>query len=67
MLRSSWRVPRWRSTVFATYKPDARWAFTVAARYSGRQYSNLDNSDVITANHINEATNYRMLDRQMWT
>ena len=40
------RVPRWRSTVFATYKPDARWAFTVAARYSGRQYSNLDNSDV---------------------
>ncbi|MBO9514620.1 MAG: TonB-dependent receptor [Variovorax sp.] len=40
------RVPRWRSTAFATYKPDARWAFTAAARYSGRQYSNLDNSDV---------------------
>jgi len=40
------RVPRWRSTVFATYKPDERWAFTVAARYSGKQYSNLDNSDV---------------------
>lgn len=40
------RVPRWRSTVFATYKPDARWAFTVAARYSGKQYSTLDNSDV---------------------
>lgn len=40
------RVPRWRSTVYATYKPDARWAFTVAARYSGKQYSNLDNSDV---------------------
>ena len=40
------RVPRWRSTVYATYKPDARWSFTAAARYSGRQYSNLDNSDV---------------------
>ena len=40
------RVPRWRSTVYATYKPDARWALTAAARYSGRQYSNLDNSDV---------------------
>lgn len=40
------RVPRRRSTVYASYKPDARWAFTVAARYSGRQYSNLDNSDV---------------------
>ncbi|MBT2321612.1 TonB-dependent receptor [Variovorax paradoxus] len=40
------RVLRWRSTAYATYKPDANWAFTVAARYSGRQYSNLDNSDV---------------------
>lgn len=40
------RVPQWRSTVFATYKPDAKWAFTAAARYSGRQYSSLDNSDV---------------------
>ena len=40
------RVPQWRSTVYATWKPDARWAFTAAARYSGKQYSTLDNSDV---------------------
>ncbi|HQQ71315.1 MAG TPA: TonB-dependent receptor [Alicycliphilus sp.] len=40
------RVPRWRATAVATYQPDDRWAFTVAARYSGRQYSTLDNSDV---------------------
>ncbi len=40
------RVPRWRATAYATYQPDDRWAFTVAARYSGRQYSTLDNSDV---------------------
>ncbi|MDP9901234.1 TonB-dependent receptor [Variovorax ginsengisoli] len=40
------RVPRWRSTVYATYRPDDQWALTAAARYSGRQYSNLDNSDV---------------------
>jgi len=40
------RVPRWRATAYATYQPDAQWAFTVAARYSGRQYSSLDNSDV---------------------
>ena len=40
------RVPRVRSTAYATYKPDDRWAFTVAARYSGKQYSALDNSDV---------------------
>ena len=40
------RVPRWRSTAYATWQPDDRWALTVAARYSGRQYSSLDNSDV---------------------
>ncbi|WP_254789839.1 TonB-dependent receptor [Variovorax sp. OV329] len=40
------RVPRWRSTVYATWRPDARWAVTGAARYSGQQYSTLDNSDV---------------------
>ncbi len=40
------RVPQWRSTLYATWKPDDRWAFTVAARYSGKQYSSLDNSDV---------------------
>jgi iron complex outermembrane receptor protein len=40
------RVPRWRATAVASYRPDARWSYTVAARYSGRQYSQLDNSDV---------------------
>lgn len=40
------RVPRWRATGYATWQPGERWAFTVAARYSGRQYSTLDNSDV---------------------
>ncbi len=40
------RVPRWRATAYATWQPDERWAFTVAARYSGRQYSTLDNSDL---------------------
>ena len=40
------RVPRWRSTVYATWRPDAHWALTAAARYSGQQYSQLDNSDV---------------------
>ncbi len=40
------RVPRWRSTVYATWRPSDHWAFTAAARYSGQQYSTLDNSDV---------------------
>ncbi len=39
------RVPQWRATAVATYKPDERWAYTLAARYSGAQYGQLDNSD----------------------
>ena len=41
-------IPDWRATVAATYRPDAHWAFTVAGRYSGKQYSTLDNSDVVS-------------------
>ena len=39
------RVPRVRAALLATYKPDANWAFTIGARYSGKQYGTLDNSD----------------------
>jgi len=39
------RVPKWRASALATYKPDARWAYTLGARYSGTQYGQLDNSD----------------------
>jgi iron complex outermembrane receptor protein len=38
-------VPRWRATAVVTYRPTAAWAFTLAGRYSGRQYSTLDNTD----------------------
>ncbi|HET6555614.1 MAG TPA: TonB-dependent receptor [Dyella sp.] len=43
-------VPRWRATAVATYRPNAAWAFTLAGRYSGKQYSTLDNSD--TTSHV---------------
>lgn len=39
-------VPDWRATVVATYRPNEKSAYTVAGRYSGRQYSTLDNTDV---------------------
>ncbi|OWW21352.1 TonB-dependent receptor [Noviherbaspirillum denitrificans] len=39
------RVPKWRATALATYKPDANWAYSLGARYSGTQYGQLDNSD----------------------
>ncbi len=41
-------VPDWRSTLTATYKPDEHWAFTAALRYSGKQYSTLDNTDTVS-------------------
>jgi iron complex outermembrane recepter protein len=41
-------VPDWRATLGATYRPNDNWAYTVAARYSGKQYSTLDNTDVVS-------------------
>ena len=55
------RVPRWRATAYATYRPDERWSYTVAARYSGRQYSNLDNSDVNASTYMG-ASQYFTVD-----
>jgi iron complex outermembrane receptor protein len=39
------RIPEWRATGEATYRMNDRLAATLAARYSGRQYSTLDNAD----------------------
>ncbi|MDR0533672.1 MAG: TonB-dependent receptor [Verrucomicrobiales bacterium] len=38
-------VPDWRVTFGTTYHPDKHWSLTAVLRYSGRQYSTLDNSD----------------------
>lgn len=38
-------VPDWRAKFGVTYRPNDSWAYTVAARYSGKQYSTLDNTD----------------------
>lgn len=40
-------VPDWRAKFGATYRPNESWAYTVAARYSGKQYSTLDNTDIV--------------------
>lgn len=39
------RVPNWRAAVSATYRQNAQLSYALAARYSGRQYGTLDNSD----------------------
>ncbi|CAG4904140.1 TonB-dependent receptor [Paraburkholderia gardini] len=40
-----YRIPLWRATVATTYHIDERSAMTLAARYSGRQYNTLTNTD----------------------
>jgi iron complex outermembrane recepter protein len=39
------RVPRWRSNLLASYRPDDRWSYTLGLRYSGKQFGSLDNGD----------------------
>jgi iron complex outermembrane receptor protein len=39
------RVPRLRASAVASYRQGDRMSYTLAARYSGRQYGQLDNSD----------------------
>jgi iron complex outermembrane receptor protein len=44
-------VPKWRAALVATYKPDDRWAYTLAGRYSGRLYATVDNTDINAATY----------------
>ncbi len=46
-------VPEWRSTFGVTYRPNESWAYTVAGRYTGKQYATLDNTD--TFQHVYQA------------
>jgi len=39
------RIPDWRATLAATWHPNEKMDFTLAGRYSGKQFSQLDNSD----------------------
>jgi iron complex outermembrane receptor protein len=40
------RVPVWRATALVSYRFDPAWTGTFGARYSGKQFSTLNNSDV---------------------
>lgn len=40
------RVPDWRASASATWRASDRLSYAVGARYSGRQFGTLDNSDV---------------------
>lgn len=57
-------VPDWRAKFGVTYRPNESWAYTVAARYSGKQYSTLDNTDRIS--HVYGAfDNFFVVDLKM--
>jgi iron complex outermembrane receptor protein len=40
------RVPEWRANLLATYRFAEKWSATLGARYSGKQFNQLDNTDV---------------------
>jgi iron complex outermembrane receptor protein len=42
------QVPDWRASIVATYRPDDAWSFTLAARYAGRSFGTIDNSDIVS-------------------
>ena len=39
-------IPDWRASFVMTYRPNERWAFTLAGRYSDKLWTTLDNTDV---------------------
>lgn len=39
------RVPKWRASAVASYRPNEVLSYSLAARYGGRQFGQLDNSD----------------------
>ncbi len=39
------RVPDWRGNVLASYTADARWSGSLGARFSGKQFGQLNNAD----------------------
>src|ERR1700727_2779614 len=49
-------VPDWRAKLGFTYRPDDSWAYAVAVRYSGKQFSTLDNTDIVS--HVFGAFDY---------
>lgn len=55
------RVPVWRATALASYRFDDKQSGSLGVRYSGRQFSRLDNTDV-NGNAYTGASPYLVLD-----
>jgi iron complex outermembrane receptor protein len=59
-------VPRWRATALAAYRWSAEHATSVGARYSGRQYRTLNNSDVNGFTYMGVSRFFTVDLRQTW-
>ncbi len=57
-------VPNWRATLVATYRPNEKLASTLAARYSGKMYSTMDNTDS-TSNVYGAFDSFLVLDARV--
>ena len=58
------RIPLWRADLAATYRFGERYAFTMAARYSGREYNTLTNTDS-NPNVFGGASTYTVADAKL--
>ena len=60
-----YRIPLWRADLAATYRIGERYAITMAARYSGREYNTLTNTDS-NPNVFGGTSTYTTVDAK-WT
>jgi iron complex outermembrane recepter protein len=58
------RVPNWRANFLASYRADDKWSSAFGLRYSGTQYSQLDNSDTNSLTYIG-VSKYLVADVRM--
>jgi iron complex outermembrane receptor protein len=58
------RIPDWRASVHVTYRQNAQLAYSLGARYSGRQYNLLDNSDTNPDTYLG-ASHYFIVDARV--
>lgn len=60
------QLPKLRSTLVATWRPARDWSATVAGRYAGRAFANLDNSDTYANTYTGFSAFFVMDARVRW-
>ena len=57
------RIPDWRATLLALYRPSDDWTYALGVRYSGEQYGDLENTD--THRSFGDSSEYLFLDAKL--